>query len=97
MAGKKYTCLLFQHKRYSCLYTLVSVSYVLLPVQENIQNRGTALYVKSDGVLLMNVFPFLVIETVIFPGDKGILSLLTPVATLNCCVELPQVNVTSPG
>ena len=41
--------------------------------------------------------PFFVIETVIFPGDRGSLSLLTPAFTEKVCVFVPDVRVTLQG
>ncbi len=46
---------------------------------------------------MMVTCPFFVIETVIFPGDKGSLSLLTPALTEKVCVFVPEVRVTLPG
>lgn len=43
----------------------------------------------------MTVTPFFTIVTVIFPGERGILSFETPAATLvNVWEELPTVSVT---
>ena len=42
----------------------------------------------------MMVRPFLTILTVILPGARGILSLLTPGFTVNVEEELPHCNVT---
>ena len=42
----------------------------------------------------MIVLPFLTILTVILPGARGILSLLTPWFTVNVDDELPHCNVT---